>query len=133
MPFSSCINQPLPNPMRPFVCTLLKCQKCGSTHCPKLTPEEVVQISLPACLPHLADLRTEGAFLEDLVGTMTQGHNRILKVNEADVYAFVEEGAEEGIAELLCGVDVIRGTVACVDCGEVRQIRDGILFCVDEN
>ncbi|ELA42136.1 uncharacterized protein VICG_00777 [Vittaforma corneae ATCC 50505] len=120
--------------MRPFLCSILKCQKCGSTQYPKLNPEEVFKVALPAHLPSISKFREQQSFLSDLIDVISKNHGKIFDINEADLYAFLEpENATSienlKIIELLYGVDIVAGTITCVDCGDTKNIKNGILFC----
>jgi len=118
--------------MRPFLCSLLTCTKCSTVKCQKLSPVAIKAVSLPKHIPSVSGFKKEEGFLSDLIATISKSHSKVLDVCEADLYAFMESTGEDEsrkIVELLYGLDVITGTVVCVECGETKNIRDGILFC----
>lgn len=119
--------------MRPFVCSLLKCAKCESVKPQKLAPVDITKVAPPSCVPRIADFRKEEDFLKDLVDTLSKINSEIIDIDEADIYAFLESNDNEmaavsKIVEALYGVEVITGSVTCIDCGEMKSIRNGILY-----
>lgn len=120
--------------MRPFLCSILKCQKCGSTHYPKPNPEKISKVSLPAYLPCISEFKEQQNFLSDLIDAISRNHSKVFDISEADLYAFLDSETilpddKLKIVELLYGIDIVSGTVTCIDCGDTKNIKNGILFC----
>lgn len=119
--------------MRPFIISLLKCTKCGSTNIPKLNPIEIKKTVLPAHIPQIDNFKNEQILLLDLIESICKVDGSILDITEADAYNFTEneisDESTQKIIELLYGIDVIKGNVVCTDCGEEKDIRNSILFC----
>lgn len=123
--------------MRPFLCSLLKCTKCGCVKCPKLIASEIKQISLSKAFPGIEAFKSEQSFLNDLIENVSKFNKDIIDISEADLYLFLEAedpASQETlkIIELLYGIDVIDGIVTCIECGTTKDIKNGILF-IEEN
>ncbi|KAM0681788.1 hypothetical protein GINT2_000305 [Glugoides intestinalis] len=123
--------------MRPFLCSLLKCTKCGCIKCPKLIPSEIKQISLPKAFPGILNFKAEQTFLNDLIEYVSKFNKDIIDISEGDLYLFLEAddpASQESlkIVELLYGIDVTTGILTCIECGDVKDIKNGILF-IEEN
>lgn len=115
--------------MRPFLLSYLKCTKCGSTSPPKLAPRAIEKTAMPNTVPSLKFYNAHSEHLMDLVDSLSTLKGGVIDVDEADVYGFLDGADEAPIARLLYGIDVLGGSVSCTECGDEKQIKDGILFC----
>lgn len=115
-------------PMRPFLSSILKCQKCKSEKFQKIEPEEIKKVPLPAYFPKIEEFKEEQDFLRDLIDSVSRKHSKTIDITEADLYTFLESESEK-INELLFGIDVVTGTVTCIECGDIKNIKNSILFC----
>ena len=121
--------------MRPFICSLLKCNSCGSESIPRATIEKYTKIKLPSYHPNIQQFRNEQAFISDLIEDISKNRNSVctenpIKISEEDLYIFMESADpndELKIVELLYGIDIIKGNITCSQCGVVRSIEEGIL------
>ncbi|KAI5173210.1 hypothetical protein PAEPH01_1866 [Pancytospora epiphaga] len=117
--------------MRPFLMSCLKCSKCGSSQLPKLQPVSIEKVPSPATPPSLEFYKDKADHLVELVESISRIKQGVIDVDEANIYEFVDNGEEEVIASLLYGVDVIEGSIFCVDCGDKRSIKNSILHCIE--
>lgn len=119
--------------MRPFLCSILKCDKCDTTEPFRITPTEITKESLPKCLPKAGEFKEKLAFLSDLIDSISRIGRGIIDIDEADLQLFLEtedfESAEHlKIIDLLYGIDVKTGVITCSNCNSVKNIRNGILI-----
>lgn len=123
--------------MRPFVATLLKCNKCNSGELGRMCPTKMKKISVPTYTPDVSALKNHQDFLMDLIGSVSEVGGNLIDISEADLYLFVECDSNDAatqenlkIVELLYGIDIVEGTLCCSSpgCNAVRKIKNSILF-----
>lgn len=116
--------------MRPFLCSLLKCSKCKSCSLPKLNPKSAVVVPPPAHSPNLTAFRESGNFIQDLADSLSQlnivfGDGDI----QAEMAAFQENDCKNTTVEsLLYSVEIKEGEIVCSECGDRKEIGNGILY-----
>lgn len=120
--------------MRPFIATLLKCNKCNSEELGRVCPAKVQRISMPAYLPDVSGLKSYQDFLMDLIESVPKVGRNLIDISEADLYLFMECNLDDAameslkVVELLYGIDIVEGTLQCTGCDAVRRIENSILF-----
>lgn len=119
--------------MRPFLCSILKCDKCDCKEPFRITPTEISKEMLPKCLPKITEFKERIPFVSDLIDSITRIGRGVIDVDESDLQLFLEtddvSSAEHlKIIDLLYGIDVKTGIITCNNCNSTKNIRNGILI-----
>lgn len=119
--------------MKPFLCSILKCDKCNSSDSFRITPIEVSKVPVPATLPKVSDFKTKLEFLSELTNSISKIGQNLIDISDVDVQLFLETEdftSEEHlkIVDLLYGIDITTGSITCINCDNVKNIRNGILI-----
>lgn len=119
--------------MKPFLCSILKCDKCNSSDTFRIVPTELSKVPVPASLPKITDFKAKLDFLSDLISSISRIGRNLIDISDADVQIFLEtedftSDEHLKIIDLLYGIDITTGSISCVNCNNVKDIRHGILI-----
>ena len=119
--------------MKPFLLWHLQCTKCKSTSIPNLIVNELcTSKDIPKYTP-LENLKLDSASLIRLLDSLIDNYQFDLNITQDEIHDFINSGSNSPftskICELLYKVDVIDGSVVCVDCENVLGIKESILCC----
>jgi len=114
--------------MRPFLVSVLKCPQCNSCNYHKISPTRVTRIEVPQVAPDVSPFRNSQDFLLDTVESIAGAEGDKPAISEADVYEFMSNAGDKCVIDLLLGVDVLEGSIFCVDCKAEKKIKNSILF-----